>query len=258
MAPLLLSRGSSSLSPGAGARRPARSRALLSDLPARTRRRGALPRSERWSQDDTALFYRGLAAFGTDFTLIAQLFPSRDRRNIKNKFTREEREFPDEVRVLRQDHAVCLRSLRRERCARVHAVLPTQIREALHPKSANAEDKRQLLEQIKQRLLAESQSKLGSPEPASLGSPSAALQQPRAEEEGAAAAAAAGPQQPAQPAAGSRVRPNIMPRRRPAAGAGAVAAAAQQQQEQQPAPQEPQEAPYQPAGFEEDEDVYMY
>lgn len=54
-------------------------------------------RSERWSPEETALFYRALRAFGTDFTLIAQLFPARDRKNIKNKFCREERESPQLV-----------------------------------------------------------------------------------------------------------------------------------------------------------------
>ncbi len=36
--------------------------------------------SDRWMSADTELFYKGLALFGLDFTLIAQLFPARDRR----------------------------------------------------------------------------------------------------------------------------------------------------------------------------------
>lgn len=54
--------------------------------------------------------------------LCLQLFPSRDRRNIKNKFNREEREYPDEIR------------------------------EALHPKSMDASDKAKLLATISARI----------------------------------------------------------------------------------------------------------
>eukprot|EP00798_Chlamydomonas_sp_ICE-L_P003712 gene3712-13780_t len=44
---------------------------------------------ERWSETETELFYRSIAHFGTDFGLIAKLFPSRDRKHIKNKFNME-------------------------------------------------------------------------------------------------------------------------------------------------------------------------
>jgi transcription factor TFIIIB component B'' len=40
---------------------------------------------ERWAKEETDLFFRALRHFGTDFTLIAQLFPKRDRKHIKNK-----------------------------------------------------------------------------------------------------------------------------------------------------------------------------
>lgn len=45
--------------------------------------------NERWNAEDTELFYKALSQFGTDFTLIAHLFPGRQRRHVKNKFTRE-------------------------------------------------------------------------------------------------------------------------------------------------------------------------
>lgn len=35
--------------------------------------------NERWCAEDTDLFFKGLAFFGTDFTAIATLFPNRDR-----------------------------------------------------------------------------------------------------------------------------------------------------------------------------------
>jgi len=45
--------------------------------------------STSWSVADTAAFYEALRVHGTDFTLIASLFPHRERRQIKNKFKRE-------------------------------------------------------------------------------------------------------------------------------------------------------------------------
>ncbi|PKS10153.1 hypothetical protein jhhlp_001903 [Lomentospora prolificans] len=44
-----------------------------------------------WSDDDTEKFYHALKRFGTDFEMIAQLFPGRQRRHIKMKFNREEK-----------------------------------------------------------------------------------------------------------------------------------------------------------------------
>ncbi|CAK1584618.1 unnamed protein product [Parnassius mnemosyne] len=52
-------------------------------------RRG--PRSADWSAAETVRFYRALAALGTDFTLMAQLFPDRSRRELKLKFKKEEK-----------------------------------------------------------------------------------------------------------------------------------------------------------------------
>lgn len=53
--------------------------------------------NERWSAEDTELFYRALSQFGTDFTLITNLFPGRERRHIKNKYTRENKLNPERV-----------------------------------------------------------------------------------------------------------------------------------------------------------------
>ena len=47
------------------------------------RRRGA--RAADWSAAETVRFYRALAAIGTDFTLMAPLFPDRTRRELKFK-----------------------------------------------------------------------------------------------------------------------------------------------------------------------------
>ncbi|XP_038211330.1 transcription initiation factor TFIID subunit 3 [Zerene cesonia] len=56
--------------------------------------RGQYKRSARsadWSAPETVRFYRALAAIGTDFTLMAPLFPDRTRRELKLKFKKEEK-----------------------------------------------------------------------------------------------------------------------------------------------------------------------
>ena len=53
--------------------------------------------NEKWSVQDTEFFYKALSQFGTDFTLISQLFPGRQRRHLKNKFTRESKIAPKRV-----------------------------------------------------------------------------------------------------------------------------------------------------------------
>ncbi|ORY80020.1 hypothetical protein BCR37DRAFT_369870 [Protomyces lactucae-debilis] len=48
----------------------------------------------RWDDTATEQFYTALSQWGTDFEMIAQMFPSRDRKQIKSKFTLEERRNP--------------------------------------------------------------------------------------------------------------------------------------------------------------------
>ncbi|KAK5323381.1 hypothetical protein LTR93_005434 [Exophiala xenobiotica] len=55
-------------------------------------------RRTKWDDEHTELFYKGLRMFGTDFAMIANLFPELDRRQIKSKFIIEERANP--VRVM--------------------------------------------------------------------------------------------------------------------------------------------------------------
>lgn len=50
--------------------------------------------TERWSKQDTDLFYEGIQQFGTDFTLIQQLFPGRARAQVKSKYKKEEQQHP--------------------------------------------------------------------------------------------------------------------------------------------------------------------
>eukprot|EP01138_Halocafeteria_seosinensis_P011851 gb/GECG01012111.1/.p1 GENE.gb/GECG01012111.1/~~gb/GECG01012111.1/.p1 ORF type:complete len:413 (+),score=67.76 gb/GECG01012111.1/:1-1239(+) len=51
-------------------------------------------KSQRWSKDDTSAFYEALRICGTNFSMIASLFPNRTRRQVKAKYLREERQHP--------------------------------------------------------------------------------------------------------------------------------------------------------------------
>eukprot|EP00750_Incisomonas_marina_P004978 INCI13532.1.p1 GENE.INCI13532.1~~INCI13532.1.p1 ORF type:complete len:490 (-),score=94.46 INCI13532.1:1516-2913(-) len=51
--------------------------------------------AERWSVEETRKFFRALKQCGTDFTMLAMLFPNRTRKQIKRKYNREERRNPD-------------------------------------------------------------------------------------------------------------------------------------------------------------------
>ncbi|KAJ1423312.1 SANT/Myb domain [Sesbania bispinosa] len=48
----------------------------------------------KWSKQDTELFYEAVREFGTDFSMIQQLFPGRTRHQIKLKYKKEERQHP--------------------------------------------------------------------------------------------------------------------------------------------------------------------
>lgn len=56
----------------------------------------------KWSDSETARFYEALRSFGTDFSLMQHIFPSRSRGMLKRKFKREERENAEKV-----DQALC-------------------------------------------------------------------------------------------------------------------------------------------------------
>jgi len=53
--------------------------------------------TDKWTEPETKKFYRALELFGTDFSLIAQLFPNRNRMQIKNKFLKEEKTYPKKI-----------------------------------------------------------------------------------------------------------------------------------------------------------------
>ncbi|KAK2796937.1 Transcription factor TFIIIB component B [Onygenales sp. PD_10] len=59
---------------------------------------GKRTKIESWDEEMTDLFYRGLRMFGTDFMMISKMFPGRSRRQIKLKFSNEERRYPERIK----------------------------------------------------------------------------------------------------------------------------------------------------------------
>jgi transcription factor TFIIIB component B'' len=55
-------------------------------------------KTEIWSHDDISLLYQGLRMFGTDFEIIAKMFPLRSRRQIKLRYNKEERIDPVRIK----------------------------------------------------------------------------------------------------------------------------------------------------------------
>lgn len=54
-------------------------------------------KGEQWNEEMTDRFYQGLRMFGTDFMIISKMFLGRTRRQIKLKFTKEERIDPQRI-----------------------------------------------------------------------------------------------------------------------------------------------------------------
>lgn len=53
--------------------------------------------TNHWDDEDTEKFYTYLKMFGTDFETISHMFPGKNRRQIKLKFNREEKQRPNRV-----------------------------------------------------------------------------------------------------------------------------------------------------------------
>ncbi|KAI5185061.1 hypothetical protein NEHOM01_0566 [Nematocida homosporus] len=51
----------------------------------------------KWSKEETLLFYQALSLCGTDFTLLGKIFTDKERRQLKNKFSKEEKESPEKI-----------------------------------------------------------------------------------------------------------------------------------------------------------------
>jgi len=56
-------------------------------------------RPDRWTPEETTKFYEAVSALGTDFNLIAHLFPMRSRNQIKTKYKYEEKRNPAKLQI---------------------------------------------------------------------------------------------------------------------------------------------------------------
>ncbi|MCJ1406475.1 Transcription factor TFIIIB component B [Ptychographa xylographoides] len=59
-------------------------------------KKGRLP---KWNEEMTDRFYDGLRMFGTDFEMIAKMFPEKTRRTIKLKFVKEEKLDKEKIKA---------------------------------------------------------------------------------------------------------------------------------------------------------------
>ena len=53
--------------------------------------RSTIPKGQRWDDLSTEMFYQGLKMFGTDFKMISNMIPGKNRRQVKLKFNIEEK-----------------------------------------------------------------------------------------------------------------------------------------------------------------------
>jgi transcription factor TFIIIB component B'' len=59
-------------------------------------------RAQMWDMAANEIFWKGLRMFGTDFEMISKMFPHRNRRQIKLKFNKEEKDNPAKIdRILK-------------------------------------------------------------------------------------------------------------------------------------------------------------
>lgn len=54
-------------------------------------------KTKPWTATETTLFYKAVQMYGTDFGFMAQLFPNRNRTQVKNKYKKEERTNPKKL-----------------------------------------------------------------------------------------------------------------------------------------------------------------
>ncbi|KAK9811947.1 hypothetical protein WJX73_002127 [Symbiochloris irregularis] len=92
--------------------------------------------NDRWTGEDTELFYKAVQTFGIELSLIVQLFPGRSRKTIKAKFTKEER-----VNSQRMNEAIeTARRQPPETLARVLSALVSKANERLAADEAAGEE----------------------------------------------------------------------------------------------------------------------
>ena len=63
--------------------------------------------SQKWTSEESKLFFRALSLFGTDFSMITLMFQGRNRSQIINKFHKEEKEHPEKIEQSLMSHKHC-------------------------------------------------------------------------------------------------------------------------------------------------------
>lgn len=63
--------------------------------------------SQKWTPEESKLFFRALSLFGTDFSMITLMFQGRNRSQIINKFHKEEKERPEKIEQALMSHKNC-------------------------------------------------------------------------------------------------------------------------------------------------------
>lgn len=53
--------------------------------------------SEKWTPEEIETFYKAIRQCGTDFSLVERFFPNRSRRQIKNRYKKEEKTNPSKI-----------------------------------------------------------------------------------------------------------------------------------------------------------------
>ncbi|CAM9016032.1 unnamed protein product [Wickerhamomyces anomalus] len=150
--------------------------------------------TDKWDENEVLKFYRALGQWGTDFGLIAQMFPHRTRRQVKAKFILEEKketkidanktfgtlnDFNTKLEQLKKDHEENLKELSIAREKAKEEDLIRQKKRELEVKSGQGT--RQLTRQERLLELRKHETVLGSIDD---------IKKQREEEEAAAAAAA--------------------------------------------------------------------
>ncbi|WBW74846.1 transcription factor TFIIIB complex subunit Bdp1 [Schizosaccharomyces osmophilus] len=112
---------------------------------------GNRQKSEKWKADETEKFYKTLSQWGTDFALISNMFPTRNRRQIKLKFKQEEKRNPARINeALRTKKPVDMEEYSKE-SGKVFRPVEEVEKELAHIRSAFEEERKRAVETAEQR-----------------------------------------------------------------------------------------------------------
>ncbi|EPY51158.1 transcription factor TFIIIB complex subunit bdp1 [Schizosaccharomyces cryophilus OY26] len=112
---------------------------------------GNRQKSEKWKADETEKFYKALSQWGTDFALISNMFPIRNRRQIKLKFKQEEKRNPARINeALRTKKPVDMEEYSKE-SGKVFRPVEEVEKELAHIRSAFEEERKRAVETAEQR-----------------------------------------------------------------------------------------------------------